>query len=188
MTEIVPGITLIALVSDAPGTKELKELSLAINTADGVVLVVGCSHPGIERIVEAAVAVNPKIRLIVGGFHLVVAPDDIIAKAVAALKDTFKVENVAPGHCTGEPTFAALKQAFGNRYLYAGLGTSLPLGPSTSAGERRGEGPVLQQDDLIYNHLSEAVPPRRSLWRSSGAKFTIKSFAILKTGYRIGHV
>ncbi len=118
MTEIVPGITLIALVSDAPGTKELKELSLAINTADGVVLVVGCSHPGIERIVEAAVAVNPKIRLIVGGFNLVVAPDDIIAKAVAALKDTFKVENVAPGHCTGEPTFAALKQAFGNRYLY----------------------------------------------------------------------
>src|SRR6266446_671960 len=130
-TEVAPGITLIALMSDAPGTKELKELSLAINTADGVVLVVGCSHPGIERIVEAAVAVNPKIRLIVGGFHLVVAPDDIIAKAVAALKDTFKVENVAPGHCTGEPTFAALKQAFGNRYLYAGLGTSLPVSPVT---------------------------------------------------------
>jgi metal-dependent hydrolase (beta-lactamase superfamily II) len=51
-------------------------------------------------------------------------------------KDTFKVENVAPGHCTGEPTFAALKQAFGNRYIYAGVGTSLPLGPSTGAGEQ----------------------------------------------------
>src|SRR5438128_9017599 len=49
-TEIAPGITLLALVSDAPGTRELKELSLAVNTADGVVLVVGCSHPGIERI------------------------------------------------------------------------------------------------------------------------------------------
>src|ERR1700732_2167695 len=142
-TEVVPGITLIALVSDAPGTKELKELSLAINTVEGVVLVVGCSHPGMERIVEAAVAVNPKIRLIVGGFHLVAAPDDIIAKAVAALKDTFKVENVAPGHCTGEPTFTALKQAFGNRYIYAGVGTSLRLGPSTGAVERRGEGPAL---------------------------------------------
>src|ERR1700682_4908414 len=159
-TEIVPGITLIALVSDAPGTKELKELSLAINTVDGVVLVVGCSHPGIERIVEAAVAVNPKIRLIVGGFHLVAAPDDIIAKAVAALKDTFKVENVSPAHCTGEPTFTALKQAFGNRYLYAGLGASLPLGPSTSAGERRGEGPVLQQDDLTtYRRLARREDP-----------------------------
>ena len=41
-TEIFPGITLIALVSEAPGTRELKELSLAINTPDGVVLVVGC--------------------------------------------------------------------------------------------------------------------------------------------------
>src|SRR5882672_10348705 len=40
-TEVAPGITLIALVSDAPGTKELKELSLAIDTADGVVLIVG---------------------------------------------------------------------------------------------------------------------------------------------------
>src|SRR6202162_3642810 len=137
-TEIAPGMTLIALVSDAPGTKELKELSLAINTPEGLVLVVGCSHPGIERITEAAAAINPKIHLIAGGFHLVVAADDAIAKAVAALKDTFKVENVAPGHCTGEPTFAALKQAFGDRYLYAGVGTAVPLGPSMgTTGQRR---------------------------------------------------
>src|SRR3982751_6343874 len=103
-TEISPGITLLALVSDAPGTRELKELSLAVNTADGVVLVVGCSHPGIEKIVEAATAINPKIRLIAGGFHLVVAPDEVIARTVTTLKDTFKVESIAPGHCTGEPT------------------------------------------------------------------------------------
>jgi hypothetical protein len=56
-TELVPGITLIALVSDAPGTKELKELPLAINTADGIVLVVGCSHPGIEgRVIRPGTA------------------------------------------------------------------------------------------------------------------------------------
>src|SRR6478672_2178100 len=61
-TEIAPGITLIALISDAPGTKELKELSLAVNTADGLVLVVGCSNAGIDKIVEAAAAINPKIR------------------------------------------------------------------------------------------------------------------------------
>lgn len=41
-TEIAPGIHLIALVSDKPGTLELKELSLAIDTADGLVIVVGC--------------------------------------------------------------------------------------------------------------------------------------------------
>jgi 7,8-dihydropterin-6-yl-methyl-4-(beta-D-ribofuranosyl)aminobenzene 5'-phosphate synthase len=159
-TEVAPGITLIALVSDAPGTRELRELSLAVNTADGLVLLVACSHPGIDKIVEAAAAINPKIHLIAGGFHLVAAPDDTIAKTVAALKDTFKVENVAPGHCTGEPTFAALKQAFGNRYIYAGVGTSLPLGPSTGAGERRGEGPALEEDDLItYRKLARREDP-----------------------------
>src|SRR2546429_9389623 len=159
-TEIAPGITLIALVSDAPGTKELKELSLAVNPADGIVLVVGCAHPGVEKIVEAATAINPKIRLIAGGFHLVVAPDEVVAKAVAALKDTFKVENIAPGHCTGEPTFAALKQAYRDRYLYAGVGTTLPLGSGTSSVGRRGEGPALQEDDLAtYRKLAHREDP-----------------------------
>jgi 7,8-dihydropterin-6-yl-methyl-4-(beta-D-ribofuranosyl)aminobenzene 5'-phosphate synthase len=160
-TEIAPGITLIALVSEVPGTRELRELSLAVNTPDGLVLVVGCSHPGIEKIVEAAAAINPKFHLVAGGFHLLVAPDDAIAKIVTTLKDTFKVENVAPGHCTGEPTFAALKQAFGNRYIYAGVGTSLPLGPSTGAGERRGEGPpALEEDDLTtYRKLARREDP-----------------------------
>jgi hypothetical protein len=46
------------LVCDTPGTKKLKELSLAIDTTEA--LVVGCSHPEIERIAEAAAAINPK--------------------------------------------------------------------------------------------------------------------------------
>jgi 7,8-dihydropterin-6-yl-methyl-4-(beta-D-ribofuranosyl)aminobenzene 5'-phosphate synthase len=66
------------IVSDAPGTRELRELSLAVNTPDGLVLLVGCSHPGIDKI--AAAAINPKIHLIAGGFHLVAAPDDVITK------------------------------------------------------------------------------------------------------------
>jgi 7,8-dihydropterin-6-yl-methyl-4-(beta-D-ribofuranosyl)aminobenzene 5'-phosphate synthase len=159
-TEIAPGITLIALVSDAPGTKELKELSLAVNTPEGLVLVVGCSHPGIEKIVETAASINPKIHLIAGGFHLVVASDDVVARTVAALKDTFKVESIAPGHCTGEPTFAALKKAFGDQYLYAGLGATLPFGAKTGSDMRRGEGPALQQDDLTtYRRLARREDP-----------------------------
>ncbi len=159
-TEIAPGMTLIALVSDVPGTRELKELSLAINTSEGLVLIVGCSHPGIEKIVEAAAAINPKIHLITGGLHLVVASDEVIAKTVAALKDTFKVESIAPGHCTGEPTFTALKKAFGDRYIYAGLGTTLPLGGNTGSDMRRGEGPALQQDDLTtYRRLARREDP-----------------------------
>ena len=166
-TEIAPGITLIALVSDAPGTKELKELSLAVNTPDGMVLVVGYSHPGIERIVEAAASINRKIQLIAGGLHLVIASDDVVAKVVTSLRDTFKVENIAPGHCTGEPTFAALKQAFNGRYIYAGVGITFPLGPSLVPGERRGEAPALDEDDLTsYRQLAAREDPFDGLaWR-----------------------
>jgi 7,8-dihydropterin-6-yl-methyl-4-(beta-D-ribofuranosyl)aminobenzene 5'-phosphate synthase len=132
-TEIAPGIHLVALVSDKPTTLELRELSLAIDSPDGVILVVGCSHPGIDRIAEAVVSMGKRIHLIAGGFHLVVANDPEIDAIVTGLRDRWGVAFVAPGHCTGEPTFAALRRAFGDRYLYAGLGTTLELGSRPAA-------------------------------------------------------
>jgi 7,8-dihydropterin-6-yl-methyl-4-(beta-D-ribofuranosyl)aminobenzene 5'-phosphate synthase len=145
-TEVAPGITLIALVSDAPGTKELKELSLAINTPDGIVLVVGCSHPGIETIAAEAAKIDPHIHFIAGGFHLVVTQDAAIEKTAMSLQDTYKVDYIAPGHCTGEPTFATMQRVFGDRYLYAGLGTTLSVGARPRVESDRGA--ALTEDDL----------------------------------------
>lgn len=147
-TEVGPGITLIALISDAPGTRELKELSLAINTPDGVVLIVACAHPGIEAIVAEAAKINPHIHLIAGGFHLVAAQDATIEKVVAALHDTYKVDYIAPGHCTGEPAFAALQKVFGDRYLYAGLGTTLGVAANPRAESAPGASNILSEGDL----------------------------------------
>jgi 7,8-dihydropterin-6-yl-methyl-4-(beta-D-ribofuranosyl)aminobenzene 5'-phosphate synthase len=56
-----------------------------------------------------------------------VTSDPNIEKLVAALRDTYKVEYLAPGHCTGEPAFSALKKSFPDRYLYAGLGITVKL-------------------------------------------------------------
>ena len=55
------------------------------------------------------------------------ASDSDIQNIVRVLHDEFKVEHVALGHCNGEPAFTALKKAFGERYFYAGLGTTLAL-------------------------------------------------------------
>lgn len=153
-TEVAPGITLIARVSDVPGTKELKELSLAVNTADGIVLVVGCSHPGIEGIVAEAAKINPHIHFIAGGFHLVAAEDPAIEKIAATLHDTYKVDYIAPGHCTGEPAFAVLQRTFGDHYLYAGLGTTLDLGANPRTAWDRRAGGIFDEADLrIYRAL-----------------------------------
>ena len=147
-TEVMPGITLLALVSDAPGTRELKELSLAVETPEGIVLVVGCSHPGIEAIVAEAIKIDPHIHFVAGGFHLLTAQDPVIEKVTNTLHDAYKVDFIAPGHCTGEPTFAALQKAFGDRYLYAGLGTTLILGANPHAASNQHGAPVLDDGDL----------------------------------------
>jgi 7,8-dihydropterin-6-yl-methyl-4-(beta-D-ribofuranosyl)aminobenzene 5'-phosphate synthase len=131
--EIAPGIHLIALVSDKPTTLELKELTLAIRTPAGLVLVVGCSHAGLDKVVAAGQTIDSHIHLIAGGFHLVAASDEVIAQAVTLLHETAKVDYIAPGHCTGEPTFAALMRAFGDRYIYAGLGSVISPGAERQA-------------------------------------------------------
>jgi 7,8-dihydropterin-6-yl-methyl-4-(beta-D-ribofuranosyl)aminobenzene 5'-phosphate synthase len=125
--EIAPGIHLIALVSDKPGTLELREISLALQTPQGMVLVVGCSHPGIEKIIAETATIDRHVHMVVGGFHLVTASDADIEKVVTSLHDTWDVDYVAPGHCTGEPTFNGLKRVFGERYLYAGLGSQIEM-------------------------------------------------------------
>jgi 7,8-dihydropterin-6-yl-methyl-4-(beta-D-ribofuranosyl)aminobenzene 5'-phosphate synthase len=126
-TEIAPGVYAIALVSDTPGTREMRELSLAIRTDAGLVLVVGCSHPGIERIVEAASAIEPHVRIVFGGFHMPAASDAEISRVAGALHERWQVEQLAPGHCTGEPTFAHFKKVWGAAYRYAGVGSVIEL-------------------------------------------------------------
>ncbi len=163
-TVIAPGIHLISLVSDKPGTLELRELSLAIETPDGMVIVVGCSHTGIDNIVKAAAAIQPKIHFVAGGFHYVVANDPDIGTLVTTLRDTYKVAYVAPGHCTGEPTFAALRKAFGERSLYAGLGSTIALGAAPRAvGDSGTTGlPALSIDDQqTYQALFAASGERQ---------------------------
>jgi 7,8-dihydropterin-6-yl-methyl-4-(beta-D-ribofuranosyl)aminobenzene 5'-phosphate synthase len=127
LTEVAPGIFLLSTVSQTPGTLELRELSLAIQSPKGVVLGVGCSHPGIEKILEALMPVDKHVHLIFGGLHLVTTPDPEIARLATALHDQWKVDRMAPGHCTGEPAFAAFHKAFDDHYLYAGLGSVIEL-------------------------------------------------------------
>jgi 7,8-dihydropterin-6-yl-methyl-4-(beta-D-ribofuranosyl)aminobenzene 5'-phosphate synthase len=125
--EVVPGVHLISLVSETVGTKELRELSMAIETPEGMVVVAGCSHPGIEKIVEAAKGIDQDVHMVFGGFHLPAATDQDIARIATALHDTFEVNRIAPGHCTGEPAFYLFRHIWKDRYTYAGVGSVIRL-------------------------------------------------------------
>ena len=167
--EVAPGFHLIILPGLWGVDLEVKEISLAIETPDGIVLIVGCGHPKIEAIVEATkAALDKPIHLIVGGLHLLPASNEEIVRIATALRDTWDVRFIAPDHCTGERGFAILKEAFGDRYVYAGLGTTLRIGPTVTikAEARQLETPAMEAADLrSYRRLLAEGPLRALLGR-----------------------
>src|SRR5580700_2490015 len=86
LTEVSPGIFLVRTVSEITGTLELPELTMAIKRPNGLLLVDGCSHAGIEAILEAAKAVDPRTEIVFGGLHLVTTPVEEIDVLVENLK------------------------------------------------------------------------------------------------------
>ena len=158
MTEVAPGFHLILLNGTWGVDLEVKEISLAIDTPDGIVLIVGCSHPTLEKIVDAArSAINKPIHLILGGTHLLPAKDDQVKSLAASLRDDRNVRYIAPVHCTGEPAFAILKETFGDRYIYAGLGTTVLLGPKVTVKAEAGQPSKTAMDEEDLRSYREAV-------------------------------
>jgi 7,8-dihydropterin-6-yl-methyl-4-(beta-D-ribofuranosyl)aminobenzene 5'-phosphate synthase len=127
LTEVSPGIYLVPTISKNPGTMELHELTLAIKGPQGLTIVDGCSHAGIEEILQASAAIDSRFHIVFGGLHLVTTPEDQIDVLVASLKNKWKLDKIAPGHCTGEAAFLRLQKAFGENYYYAGAGTRLDV-------------------------------------------------------------
>ena len=170
-TEIAPGFTLISLTGKWGADFELREISLAMDTPDGVVLVVGCSHTTIEKIVQQTkAAINKPIHLILGGLHLLPAKDDQIKTIAAFLHDDAKVEFIAPAHCTGEPAFGILKESFGDKYVYTGLGSTTVVGEKVTVKAEAGE-PVkyaMDADDYRSYRAALAAGPYRALLGGRG--------------------
>ena len=81
--------------------------------------------------VHKLVAVSTRIDRLSKGLRILqcrlcVAQEEIDS-LVENLKTKWKVQKIAPGHCTGEPAFARLQKAFGEKYVYAGLGTRVEV-------------------------------------------------------------
>lgn len=140
--DLAPGLRLVANLSPGPAFTETPEISLIVGEGEERTLIVGCSHPGIERILESADARRRPLELLVGGFHRVTTAAVEVRPLSHALRDDWKVRRVAPGHCSGEQTFAALRAAYGDRWVYAGVGErinetagapSKPLPPVSTA-------------------------------------------------------
>lgn len=95
----------------------LDDISLVVNTLEGLVVISGCSHAGIVSIVKRSVNLtgDQKIRAVIGGFHLISAEEDRIFKVIESLKN-MKVGKIYTGHCTGLDAECIFRREFGSGF------------------------------------------------------------------------
>jgi len=116
-----------APLGEVTGTKEMNESSMAVRTPQGLPLMVGCSHPGIEKILDAATKIDARVYSVFGGFHLVDVSDAEVSSIVTRFRDKWKFERVAAGHCSGEFAFSEFNRVFGAKFDRAGVGAVIAL-------------------------------------------------------------
>jgi len=90
-----------------------KEQSLAINTSKGLLVVVGCSHPGVGNILDAAASFG-QVYGIIGGFHGFHRFDRLNPLSL-----------ICPCHCTQYKS--KIKRLFPDKCLHCGAGLVLEL-------------------------------------------------------------
>jgi 7,8-dihydropterin-6-yl-methyl-4-(beta-D-ribofuranosyl)aminobenzene 5'-phosphate synthase len=95
----------------------------------GLVVITSCGHAGVINSVRQAQKASgvTKVHAVVGGFHLAPAPDEIVAKTVAAFKD-IDPDYIIPMHCSGLNTIAAVHRAMPKKLVMPSTGTRVIFG------------------------------------------------------------
>ncbi len=98
------------------------EQSLVLRSASGLIVLTGCAHPGIVKIIEKAKDMfKEDVLLVMGGFHLMDMSVNDMARLFAKFQD-LGVRYVGPCHCTGEIQIKAFEKTYGKYFLKAGVG------------------------------------------------------------------
>ncbi|MCK5672318.1 MAG: MBL fold metallo-hydrolase [Spirochaetales bacterium] len=142
ITEILPGIYVITNFSRVhndevinPRFKLLKdgvykddpfndEVLVAVDTPEGLVVLLGCSHPGMKNMLDAAGNLPGKsIYAVLGGTHLIEASDNSMDISMDYLNNS-EMKVIGISHCTGQKAISNLSIS-NDRYCHNRTGSSL---------------------------------------------------------------
>ncbi len=120
--EIVPGIFTTGRVRGS-----VAEQALVLRTSQGLVVITGCAHPGVDKMVKAAIDLTGEpVYMVIGGFHLYDSSRAHISAVMAALRD-MGVQKVAPSHCTGTTAIKMFADEWGEDFIPSGVGSVILL-------------------------------------------------------------
>lgn len=121
--EILPGLYSTGELGDA-----IREQAVFLKTSKGTVVITGCAHPGILRIIETVKNILPddKIALVMGGFHLLDDTDEDILKIIMQFK-TMGVRYAAASHCSGQNARELFAHEYKENFIQLGAGKVIDL-------------------------------------------------------------
>ncbi len=100
----------------------LREHSLVVDVEGfGGVVLVGCSHPGLEKILARAEKMGVNPRAVIGGFHV----GGWEAKRLVNLFERVGVKQITPCHCTSEDALWVFQAKLPGRVVDCGVGRML---------------------------------------------------------------
>jgi len=106
----------------------IPEQSLAVSTNKGIVVITGCAHPGIIKILQSAKEQFPdeKIYLALGGFHLHNQNEKDIGKKVNEIMN-MEIISVGSCHCSGDLARKKFKEIYKENYTEIGVGRIITI-------------------------------------------------------------
>ncbi|ASJ17592.1 MBL fold hydrolase [Thermococcus chitonophagus] len=97
------------------------EHAIGIETSSGLVVIVGCSHPGVDRLSRAVLEASGYERayLVIGGFH---SPPLWRIDNLAEM-----TELIAPAHCSGDMAKEYVKRKYKEKFVSVRTGTIIEV-------------------------------------------------------------
>jgi len=105
----------------------IHEQCVVIHYNKGLVVVTGCSHPGIsEMLKQIKNEFGKDIYAVLGGFHLMMHSKKQIEKIIGEFRD-MGIKKCGCTHCTGEKQIQQFREAFGNDFMEMGTGRRITI-------------------------------------------------------------
>ncbi len=105
----------------------IREQSLFIQSDNGLIVITGCAHPGIVKIVQKAKTVlKEEVLFVMGGFHLGGESQSRLESIVSDFRK-LGVQYVGPCHCSGDTARQVFQKEYQNKFIPVGVGTVITL-------------------------------------------------------------
>lgn len=113
----------------------LHEMIFAVHGVAGLVVFSGCSHQGIENVMDAVAGAFPgsAVRAFFGGFHLTnpstgnLSESEETVKGIASKLLHYNAGCYHTGHCTGAGAYRIMKEVMGERIHILSAGESIVI-------------------------------------------------------------